>query len=127
METELLKHLKLKAVQTEVEARGAYHAYMDELNLVTQDTINKMGINKGDHILVHYTNSDVKYVFEGIELRHDWQAKEDERFQLSDRMWRVLETPYLLGKRILKSGKPSKSQYDEIIPAYLIHLVEKVR
>ena len=128
METELLKHLKTKALQAEAEARGAYYAYKEELLCVAMDAVKKTGLTRGDKIIAHYSNGDVVYIFDGVEKRYDYYATDDEKFNKSDQMWRnVGRTPYLIGRRILKSGKPSKAKcQDEIVPVYLLRLVEKI-
>ena len=65
-------------------------------------------INRYDRVVVHYSDGD--YVYEFLEVK--WGGCEEE--------------PVLRGKRMLKSGKPSKRDWDDTICAFsYLHNVEK--
>lgn len=95
---ELLAALKGEMILTEARARGAREAYEFEALHQARDLLDeKHGITPGVRVLVHFTNGD--FVYEYRKVAWGWLEKE----------------PVLMGRKILKSGKPSKNNWDQTI------------
>lgn len=95
---ELLVALKGEMLLTEARARGAQEAY--EREAIRQARIllrEKHQIEPHVRVVVHFTNGD--FVYEYREVAWDWREKE----------------PVLMGRKILKSGKLSKNNWNEMI------------
>lgn len=95
---ELLNALKGEALLTEARARGAKEAYEGEAIRQARRVLDeKHGVTPRDRVEVHFTNGD--FIYEYREMAWGWREKE----------------PVLMGRKILKSGKLSKNNWDEII------------
>lgn len=95
---ELLSALKGEMLLTEARAMGAKAAY--EIESLKQARIllrEKHEIGPRDRVVVHFTNVDLVYEYREMA----WL--------------RNVKEPVLMGRRILKSGKPSKNDWNEMI------------
>lgn len=106
---ELLNALKGEMLLSEARARGAKEAYQGEaIRQAMWALREKHGITRGNRIEVHFTNGVSVYEYRDMS----WGWSEEE--------------PVLMGLRILKSGKPSKNNWNEkICENSYLHNVKK--